>query len=39
MPRQVNSLHSELIAQRALDGNLTKELLNFKKKTQGKVKN
>lgn len=30
VPRQINSLHCELIAQRAYDTNLTQELQNFK---------
>ena len=34
VPRQINSLHCEVIAQRALDNNLTQELLNFKDEIQ-----
>jgi len=34
VPRQINSLHCEVIAQRALDNNLTQELLNFKEEIQ-----
>ena len=30
IPRQVNSLHAEVIAQRALDRKLTGELMQFK---------